>query len=221
MCRKMHFRKKRPHNGSKGGFWFVLLAFVLSSLLFSYISAQLTPLIETVASSKAINLISLAISEEMDASLASEQIDYQQFVTMEKDSDGRVTSLSFMAANGAVFKRTYIERLINKLEKIDSDELEIPIGTMSGVLLFSALGPSIRVRIQSVGDVTAEFENHFTSAGVNQTKHSIYLSVSATIYLLMPGQVVPVSVTERVCVAETVIVGVVPDTYLKFGNGAD
>ena len=99
--------------------------------------------------------------------------------------------------------------------------LAIPLGNLTGIVLFSALGPSVRVRVQSVGDVKTAYENEFTSAGVNQTKHSIYLNTEVTVYLLIPGEIIPVTVQERVCVAETIIVGDVPDTYLNLKDGAD
>ena len=79
----------------------------------------------------------------------------------------------------------------------------------------------MRVRVDSVGEVTADYENLFTSAGVNQTLHQVNLKILATVYLFLPGEVLPVSVSSTVCVAETVIVGETPDTYLNLekGNG--
>lgn len=179
------------------------------------------PLIETMAVSKTVNLISLAISEETDNSLAAEDLNYPDFVSMESGENGRVTSLSFKVSEGMRFKRLVTARLVDRLETIDPDELAIPLGNLTGVLLLSALGPSIRVRLQSVGDVKTEYEDEFTAAGVNQTKHAIYLKVEVTVYLLIPGEIIPVSMEERVCIAETIIVGEVPDTYLNVQDGAN
>ena len=177
------------------------------------------PLIETMAISKTVNLISLAISEETDDSLADEELTYPDFVSMESGERGQVTSLSFKVSEGTRFKRLVTARLVERLETIHPDELAIPLGNLTGVLLLSALGPSVRVRLHSVGDVKTEYENEFTAAGVNQTKHGIYLRIEVTVYLLIPGEIIPVSVEERVCVAETIIVGEVPDTYLNLQDG--
>ena len=70
-----------------------------------------------------------------------------------------------------------------------------------------------------MGDVAADYANSFTSAGVNQTLHRVSLEITATIYLFLPGGVLPVSVSSSVCVAETVIVGETPDTYLNLEKG--
>ncbi len=197
----------------------LFLTFVFSIGLFQYISAQLSPVIRTMAESKVKNLISQITAAAVDESLSAEQMTYKDFVIADLGPSGQVVSLSFRTADSAVFKRRVIESLISKLELIRPDELSIPVGTLSGALLFSALGPSVRVRVQSLGDVSAEYRNEFTSAGVNQTRHSVYLDVFITVYLLIPGEIVSVSSCERICVAETIIVGEVPDTYLNFKNG--
>lgn len=199
----------------------LLLAAAISIAFFQCVSARLKPLIETVAVSRTINLISLAISEETDSSLTEEMLSYPDFVSLGTNSDGKVTTLSFRTVEGTRFKRLMTERLVARLESLDPEALAIPLGNLTGVVLFSALGPSVRVRVQSVGDVKTAYENEFTAAGVNQTKHSVYLKTEVTVYLLIPGEVIPVTVQERVCVAETIIVGEVPDTYLNLRDGAN
>ncbi|MGN0985570.1 MAG: sporulation protein YunB [Candidatus Enterenecus sp.] len=197
----------------------LLAAAALSVGFFMLLSARLRPQIEVMAESRAVNLISQAISEETDLSLAAEQLGYLDFIDMDIDSSGRVTSLSVKTAESTAFRRQVVQNLVRRLEDLPANELSIPLGNLTAFLPFSARGPSVRVRLQSVGDVTAEYVNEFTSAGVNQTRHSVYLSISVTVYLIIPGEIIPVSATDRVCVAETVIIGQVPDTYLSVGNG--
>ena len=198
-----------------------LVASVISFFIFRSLSVKLKPLIETLATSKAINLISVAISEETDLALTEENLNYGDFVSVETDENGRITMLSLRTSNGTRFKRLVTERLVKRLESIEPDTLAVPMGNLTHMIQFSALGPSLRVRIQSVGDIQTSFSNEFTSSGVNQTRHSVYLQIYATVYLLIPGEVIPVSVQEQICVAETIIVGEVPDTYLNLTNGVD
>lgn len=193
---------------------------MISAVFFRGVSRRLEPALETAAVTRAQNAISLAVSTEVDESLNAEGMTYGDFVAVEKDSGGRVASLSLQTLQGSRFKREVISRLVERFEQMGTEELSVPAGNLTGVLLLSAAGPDIRVRVRSVGQVTAEYQNEFTSAGVNQTRHSVYLDVSVTLYLLIPGKIVPVSSNERVCVAETVIVGQVPDTYLSLRDGA-
>lgn len=199
----------------------LLLVAVLTIGVFIHLNSRLLPYVETMAVSKATNLISQAVSEETDLSLAAEQLSYDDFVSATWNDAGRVASLSLNISQCTAFKHIVIDQLISRLENTEPTELSVPMGTFTNVLFVSDRGPSVQVRLQSVGDVTAEFSNELTSAGVNQTRHSVYLDVAVTVYLLIPGEIIPVTVEERVCVAETVIVGEVPDTYLNLQNGVD
>jgi len=146
---------------------------------------------------------------------------YGDFVTMETDSAGKVTSITSNTVSNSRFKRQVVESVIRQLGALDSGGLGVPLGTLTGQPLLSGVGPKVRVEVDSVGDVTADYNNSFTSAGVNQTLHRVCLDITATVYLFLPGEVIPVSVSSSVCVAETVIVGETPDTYLNLekGNG--
>ena len=193
----------------------VLLATVLSVGTFRYISNRMYPIIRAAADSNARNLISRISASAIDHCLSSTGLSYDSFIDTATDSSGRIMSLSLRAIESSHFKRQVIDLLTQQLEQITSDELEIPLGTLTGELLFSALGPSVRVRVQSIGHVSAAYQNEFTSVGINQTKHSVYLEMTIMINLLIPGDIITVQSVERVCIAETIIIGDVPDTYLN------
>ena len=110
------------------------------------------------------------------------------------------------------------EAVIEAIRGLDEKDLGVPLGNLTGQLLLSGVGPSVRVRVWSVGSVTAEYANSFTAAGVNQTHHQIDLVVDAAVDLFLPGEVLPVKIHSTVCVAETVIVGETPDTYLELNQ---
>ncbi len=197
----------------------LLIATGLILLFFMVLSSQLRPVIRTMAVSKVTNLISSISAAAVDDSLDDLQMEYSSFIIMERNGDGSVVSLSGNIQASSRFKRQVVDSLVNRLENIDADELGIPIGTLTGRLLLSGLGPEIRVNIQTVGDVTANFESSFSNAGVNQTMHRITLELTIIIYLVIPGEVVPVTVEESVPVAETVVMGEVPETYVQLdGN---
>lgn len=197
------------------------LALVLVCLLTHTLNARLRPVLETAASSQATNLMTQAIDAAVDNCLQENQMDYSDFVTLETDAAGKVTSITSNTTANSRFKRQVVEAVIRQLGALDSDELGVPLGSLTGQPLLSGAGPRVRVRVDSVGEVTADYDNTFTSAGVNQTLHRVCLNINAVVYLFLPGEVYPVSVSSSVCVAETVIVGETPDTYLNLekGNG--
>jgi sporulation protein YunB len=107
-------------------------------------------------------------------------------------------------------------RILGKLSEISTRELAIPIGTLTGSPLLAGRGPMIYVRAQSIGSATARFENQFAAAGINQTKHQISLVVDVSMSILLPGISTSAKVSNTFSVAETVIVGLVPESYTSF-----
>ena len=197
----------------------VLAALVLAWLILHTLNGRMRPVLEAAASSRATNLMTQAIDTAVDNCLQENDMSYADFVTMETDSAGRVTSLISNTAANSRFKRQVVEAVVRQLSTLDSDALGVPLGTLTNQPLLSGAGPKVRVRVDSVGEVTADYANSFTSAGVNQTLHRVCLDITATIYLFLPGEVLPVTVASSVCVAETVIVGETPDTYLNLDKG--
>ncbi len=218
--RWIHRRVFRPRKRKVPPFLVPALVVLGVSIgFFRMISAELRPIIKTVAISQSTNLMSTLISSTVDDCLSANGLSYSDFITMETDGGGKVTSLTGMPAQNSRFKRQVLEILAQRLEQISADELSIPIGTLTGKLLLSGVGPNIRVKVHAVGDVTAQYRNAFQSAGVNQTHHGVYLDITATVYLLIPGEIIPVTVTDSVCVAETIILGEVPSTYIHMDKG--
>lgn len=197
----------------------VLGALVLTGLLVHTLNGQLRPVLETAASSRASNQMTQAIAAAVDNCLQENSMGYGDFVTLEKDAAGKVTSITSNTAANSRFKRQVVEAVIRQLGALDSEALGVPLGTLTNQPLLTGVGPRVRVTVDSVGEVTADFANSFTSAGVNQTLHRVCLDIDATVHLFLPGEVLPVSVSSSVCVAETVIVGETPDTYLNLDKG--
>lgn len=198
----------------------IAAALLLAGLVIHFVNGQLRPILETVASNQAANLMTRAIDAAVDDCLTESGMDYGDFVSVVTDGEGRVTSLNGNTAEASRFRRQVTESVIEAIQGLDEKDLGVPLGNLTGQLLLSGIGPSVRVRVYSVGSVTAEYANSFTAAGVNQTHHQIDLVVDAAVNLFLPGEVLPVTVHSTVCVAETVIVGETPDTYLNFDRGA-
>lgn len=197
----------------------ILAALTLACVLIQGLNGRLYPVLEAKASSQATNLMTQAIDIAVDNCLQENNLTYGDFVTITTDSVGKVTSLTSNTAANGRFKRQVVEAVTRQLSNLDSDALGVPLGTLTGQPLLLGAGPSVRVNVDSVGGVTADYANSFTSAGINQTLHRVCLEISATVYLFLPGEILPVSVSSSVCVAETVIVGETPDTYLSLDKG--
>lgn len=199
----------------------IVLSGLLCVVLWQGVENYLYPVIKTMAASNAINRMSQSVSSAVAKCVSARNLSYQDFVTQEKDSNGQITALIGSPSTVNFLRQDLIEYLTSEMDILKAEEFGVPIGTLTGWMIFSGKGPVVRVELLSMGDVSVEIRHEFSEAGINQTVHQIYLDVSAEVFLMIPGEILPVSTENSFCVAETVIVGQIPDTYLYIGNGAE
>ena len=203
---------------------FRLLALLLAVSLLALTltaTARMRPLLESLATTRVSNTVNRIIFEAVNEAIQNGDISYERLISLEKDNEGKITAVH---SNMAAFNRLQsqiLDIILAKIDQVSARELSIPIGTLTGSALLAGRGPRIRVRMESVGSSTARFNNRFESAGINQTKHQIILEVEVSVAILLPGFTTATKVSTAVTVAETVIVGAVPDTYTYFSTTPD
>ena len=201
-----------------------VVAFLLSALLVTLLlicTARMRPLLESLATTRVSNTVNRIIFEAVNEAIDTGDISYQQLISLEKDQEGHITAVH---SNMAAFNRLQshiLDIILARIDQVSARELSIPIGTLTGSALLAGRGPRISVRMESVGSSTARFANRFESAGINQTKHQIVLEVDVSVAILLPGFSAATKVSTAVTVAETVIVGSVPESYTYFSTTPD
>lgn len=197
--------------------------FLVGTLLLATISTvhRLQPILENLAVTRVSNTVNRIISEAVNEAIQDGEISYEQLISLEKDSLGCVSAVH---SNMAAFNRLQaqiLDIILARIDQVSARELSIPIGTLTGSALLTGRGPRISVRTESVGSSSARFQNEFASAGINQTRHQIVLYIDVTVTILLPGYTTSAQISNAFTVAETVIVGSVPDTYTYFGTTPD
>ena len=200
--------------------WLAIILLALTALL-TAILLHLRPMLENLATARCANTVSRIVVAAVNDAVENGWMEYDRLVKFDKDSDGRVTALSSNMAEFNRLQSAIIDTVLEKLSEVTTKELSVPVGTLLGSPFLAGRGPLIRVRMQSVGSSSAHFENAFTSAGINQTKHQIYLVVDVYVSILLPGFSTTTKFSNTYAVAETVIVGSVPDTYTYFDTRED
>ena len=176
---------------------------------------QMRPLAAVAAKAQIENMVNHLVEETILTDLEQRPLGYNDLVTIQRDSSGTITALTTDMAAINLLRGQLLEHLLEELGGIRVSDIHIPLGSILDIDILWAKGPNLKVHSMSVGTVSAEFESEFTGAGVNQTMHRIWLEVKVPLILILPGDRVETQVTSRLCVAETVVVGKVPDTYLQ------
>lgn len=200
--------------------WLTVILTLLLALTVAVV-LHMKPVVVDLATARTSNAVNRIVVAAVNDAVDSGRIDYEQLVDFDKDAEGHVTALR---SNMAAFNRlqaSIADDILQRMAEVSSTDLAIPIGTLTGSPLLAGRGPCLRVRMQSVGTATARFDNQFSSAGINQTRHRIILDVDVHVSILLPGLTTYTKVSNEISVAETVIVGGVPETYTYFSTTPD
>lgn len=204
----------------RAGVWLSLLALALLAAALSLLW-HLKPVMTSMAMARVSNMVNRIVSAAVNEAVESGEIDYGSFVIFDKDEAGHITALRSNVAEVNRMQGRIADEILLRLSEVSTSELEIPLGTLTGSALLAGRGPSLYVRMQAVGSANAVFRNQFTAAGINQTRHQIFLDVDVYMSILLPGMKTSTKVSNEIAVAETVIVGGVPDTYTYFSTTPD
>ena len=177
---------------------------------------HLMPVATGLAEAEANRLVSAIINNAIAERIAGGEIKYSDIVSLEKNEDGTITAVMTDVARVNLLKAEITADVINALSDDMEAEIEIPLGNLSGIKLLSGKGPEIPIELVAAAQTRTEFANRFSSAGINQTCHQIIVRVDAGVNMMMPGKTVYTEVSAEIAVAETVIIGAVPDSYTYF-----
>ena len=197
-----------------------LIVIVLFLLLVAFfmLRSKYRLVIEDLAQTQVKNTTSDLTNDAIAKQIASGDIRYDRIVFFEKDLDGRITALKTNMSEVNRLKTDILNIINDEILALDHSDIGIPLGSLFFPEILSGKGPAIPVNILSIRNSDANFVSHFSQAGINQTLHRLNMEVSIDVAVLVLGQTSSFTMTSEVVVAETVIVGDVPQTYLQTGG---
>lgn len=205
----VQFNVKRREKG------FTVFLLVTAALLLVFSSMFfLQELAADIAVSDACDVVTVSVNRAISQIMQEEDYSGDYFVTFEKNDTGEVTAISSNMARINKLSAQVLERVVGATEN-NTVSVDIPAGNLSGVSLLMGKGPKIPIKIIVETTSTVGFNNSIVTAGINQSKHQITLVVNVDVNVLIPWCKRKANVTTEVLIADTVIVGKVPDTYLN------
>lgn len=174
--------------------------------------------IRGLAETQVKNTTSDLINDAIDAQIENGVIQYDRIVFFEKDLNGRITALKTNMSEVNRLKTDILNLINDEILALDTSDLGIPIGSLVLPELFAGRGIAVPVQIISIRNSDASFSSNFTEAGINQTLQQLNMCVSVDVAVLVLGKTNYFTVSSQVVVAETIIVGDVPDTFFQTGG---
>lgn len=194
----------------------ILLLIVIAGIVLFRV--RFNDAIRDLAQTQVTNTTSDLINDAIDRQIEDGTIQYDRMVYFEKDLDGRITALKTNMSEVNRLKTNILNLINDEILALSTDDLGVPLGNLFLPEFLSGRGPEIPVQILSIRNSDASFSSDFTQAGINQTLQQINMQVSVDVTVLVLGQTDSFTVSSQVIVAETIIVGDVPDTYFQTGG---
>lgn len=195
-----------------------LLGIFLAACFIIGLDLRLRPVVETMAEARVSNAVITLLDQAVTTEIQSKAITYSDLITIEKDENGCITALTSNMAALNDLRTSVLIDAVAAVDQIDAQSLAIPVGNLTGINFLSGRGFDLPVEVMTVGSAHAEYQSQFSDAGINQTRHQIQLEVTVSLDILLPGGDLPTEVSTQVLVAETVIVGSVPDAYVDLST---
>ena len=196
----------------------LLLFFAAACILLAAFRAKYREQICNLAQTQIVNMTSDLINDAIDKQLEVGNIQYDRIVYFEKDLDGRITALKTNMTEVNRLKTAILNLINDEILALDTSELGIPLGNLILPELLGGRGPSIPIEILSIRNSDASFFSNFSEAGINQTLQQLTMEIRVDIAVLVLGRTNTFSVSSQVVIAETIIVGQVPDTFFQTGG---
>ena len=195
----------------------VLLALFTVSL-FLVFRIRYHDAIRELSETQVRNATSDLINDAISSQIEDGNIRYDRIVYFEKDLEGRITALKTNMTEVNKLKTDILNLINDEILALDTTDIAIPMGSLVFPEFFSGRGPGIPIQILSIRNSDGLFHSYFSEAGINQTLQQLTMDVSVDVTVLVLGKAESFTVSSQVVIAETIIVGQVPNTYLQTGG---
>lgn len=195
----------------------ILIMVMITSTMsgyFIYLDRKVVPIVLAIGELKAQELTTRAINESVRTVL-KENIRYEDLISTKEDLEGNISMMQAntflmnrISADLALTIQDYFTQIRNSIERI-------PLGNILGSQFFAHYGPKINLSVTPYGMVDVNFATEFEHAGINQTRHRVFLIINTEAKVMVPFNSNNIHVTTYYPVAETIIVGKVPHNYIN------
>ncbi len=193
----------------------IICVLILFLILFLLLDAKIRPSIYELAVLEAFSISSERVNSAVEKFLSENAPSYSEIVSISYGNNNSITGITTDIVKMNVFKSQVTNAIDREFDVNSKTEIPVSIGTATGIILFSDLGPRLKIDVGFSSLTKTDFENIFESAGVNQTQHSIMLNVETTVILNLSGRRITQTVETSFCVAQTVIIGSVPEIMVN------
>ena len=187
------------------------------AIVMVYLNYVVNPVIIATSTAKVKSLSQRAVEKVVWQVISNSNL-YDTLINITRDSEGAIVAVNSNSATINMLALELTEKSQHALSQMGASGVEIPIGSFSGMPIFTGRGPTITIKMLPIGTIYCKFYSSFTSAGINQTNHRVYLRVNSSVSVILPMANQTINTQTELMISESIIIGKIPDTYLSSSN---
>lgn len=214
--------RRRPNREKRNsGKWFVLLVLLMVLAVYSVVFTEkiVKPNVAAIAEVKVKAMITKIVNDAVHKQFRSDS-EVSELITIKTDQEGNITYVesNTTAMNNLATELT--QAVQSQYRWSEAVALDVPLGSIVGSQILSQVGPNISLKVLPIGMSRANFKTEFESMGINQTKYKVYLQMDSQARVLAPFSINNIEIQNTILIAEAIIVGEVPDSYINVPEGS-
>ncbi len=192
---------------------FMLVFAVVTAGISIVFDMRMTPVINTLALSRAQNLATVIINNTVSQLLSDENGSFGELIKIEYDESGKIAALKSDSVQMNKLKSLISVGITKAIGEIEESRISIAVGTLTGSTFLTGRGPKIDLNVHISCSCSIEVRNTFNYSGINQTLHKAMLDITTNVYVLSVGETLSSQVFTSIPVSETIIIGQIPEIY--------
>ena len=194
----------------------MLTTFLLMMCITAFLcmKAVIEPNIEDVSRMRAEVLVSRTVNRALTEQFQQEEKPEELFI-ISRDENGKTALVQANSIEINILMTRLVANLQEAFRNMEKEPLDVPVGAFLGSKLLSQTGPAVELYITPVSVLSTDFRTEFESQGINQTKYKIYIVLECRVKVLAPFSSRSFNTSTDVLIAETVILGEVPGSYVQ------
>lgn len=192
----------------------IIVILVTTSIHYKKIEDSLLEICQSNAHSIALKCTEDAINENI------KDITYSSIINIERTDEGKIVAITSNINELNKLSNNLVKSVEKNFQNIQTSKIVVPLGMLMGSEVFGGYGVNLKIKTLPVGDVNIEYISHFDNVGINQTRHRIIIKISSKAKIIAPLTTVLDEYSKEVVLAETIIIGDIPDSYYNI-NGVE
>lgn len=204
----------RRRRGTYTIFIIISMALAIALIIFLIIDRGIKPTVIAMSEAQ-VRYIAIKAMNNAVKKVLNSDIKYTDLINVMTDRNGKISLIQANTIRMNALATETSSLAQEEIRSMGAEGIYIPLGSIFNSKILAGLGPRIKVTIIPIGSVAIDFATEFENAGINQTRHKIYMVMEANVRIVVPLGSDTANIKTRVPITETIIVGDVPDYYIN------